>query len=359
MSASASASANGAAITAAAKSVGEGGTVTIPSGTFSVSGASIPRGVTIQVDGDLAGPADVTMLSNATYETTGTITAGEVELTVADASHFHSGDVVQIDGAGELFDGTRMAHVAQVISVTAPVVLLDAAPVTSVNGETVIVGASNITITGTGTLAGSATNDTSRCIGVGRANNITISGLTITNANRGISMGAGVRNSTLSNLTFIDVGDVSNPSQPLGAAIFALGHVQSCRFEDIDVTGGSYAILLDDRSTTADEADGKCRSNTIRRVTTNGTIGGIIVHGSDDNLVSDCTITNGSGTGISIDGSNQGTSEFRSAERNTVSGCTLTNMGVGIWVARFGTTADTVLSGNSFSGCDDDVLNGE
>lgn len=305
------------------------------------------------------------MIVNETFTTSASISAGSNVLaanSTASIENLRVGDIIYVPGAGPMFDGLRMVHYGQVVEIIGTSVILDVPAVATVTNASVVWGASDITIQGSGTLDG---NGTHSGIAFLAANNCTVTDITANSTTHGaILFGFGSRNGRVTGVTMNDNGDNSGPS-PLGAAIWLFGSCHSCVIEDVVIAGGTngtYGVIIDDRSVTADTRDGSCSDNIVRRVSVDQAAGGgIIVHGSDDNLIEDCVVTgpSPSGTGISIDGSTQGTTELRSASRNTVTGCTVSGQYAGLWIGRFGTTTETTYTGNTITGNTFDVIDGE
>lgn len=329
----------------------------MPSGTFSATDISLPRGFTLTVNGTLVGVnGGNSMIFNQAYTTTGSIGAGSATLVTAPCT-LRVGDILSIAGAGPLLDGVRLVHYAQVVDIAGLTVTLDKPAFVSVSGATVTWGATDIVVNGSGTIDG---NQTYNGIGFSLARNCRVTGVLSVNncAHGGVSISYGSRDCQISNISMDSNGEISGPT---GSAVWLYSGVQNCVIENISVSGGSYAVIVDDRSVTLDTISGhKCLSNIIRFVTVNGNLSGIIVHGSDQNSISNCTISGLSGVGVDIDGCNQGAlGERNSSDGNSVFNCAISGMGVGVWVARFGKTSKTTVSSISYSGNAINLINNE
>ncbi len=359
---SASPSANGGALSAAAALAGEGHTVTISPGAYTLVGATIPRGVTLDVTAGAVitcgDPASSTpMISNQTYTTSGSITAGSTALTLSAASTaLCVGDIVAVSGAGGTFDGPSMAHMSQVVSINGTAVVLLEPAVTSASNATVTHGASNVVITGDGVIDGDYTvGDTLLArspIMFQFANNCR-SDVTVRNAPWiGVYVTRGSRNCDVSG-TFTDIGNQGASGTNIGSAVWFFGGVKNNRAHDITTTRCTFAVIVDDRSSGQSQYDGSADSNTIEDVTAlDGAGGGVVVEGGSYNVVRRITVDGGN-FGVALERSLQGSTEFRPATGNSATDCTIENCDIGLKLNGTGST----YSGFTFTNCSTNVQN--
>lgn len=359
-SASASPSANGGALSAAAALAGEGHTVTIPPGEYTLIDATIPRGVTVDVSagavvtcGDTA--STTPMISNATYTTSGTITADSSTLLLDEESQtLHVGDIVAISGAGGTFDGTSMAHMSQVVSIDGATITLSEPAVASATGAVVVHGAANVTITGDGVLDGDYTVGDSLLarspIMFQFANNCR-SDVSVRNAPWiGVYVTRGSRNCDISG-TFADIGNQGDGGDLIGSAVWLFGGVRDCVVHDVETERCTYAVTLDDRSTSQDQYDGSVDNNVVEDVTaTDGAGGGVVVEGGSSNVVRRVEVEGGA-FGVALVQSLQGDTEFRPAIGNSASNCSISNCDIGLKL----NGTNSVHSGNTYTDCLVDV----
>lgn len=361
-SGSASPSQNGGALSAAAALAGEGHTVTIPPGAYTLIGATIPRGVTLDIAaGAVVTSGDITSstptISNKTYTNTGTITAGSATLTLGSASPaLYVGDIVAISGAGGTFDGTAMAHMSQVVSIVGTTVTLSEPAVTSATSATVTHGASNVVITGGGVIDGNYTvGDTLLVrspIMFQFANNCT-SDVAVRNAPWiGVYVTSGSRNCDVSG-SFTSIGNQGNGGNLIGSAVWFFGGVRNSRAHDIITTNCTYAVIIDDRSSSQSQYDGTSDYNTVEDVTaTGGAGGGVVIEGCSYNTVRHIDVDGGA-FGLAVVQSLQGSTQFRGAINNSVTASTARNCTIGLKL----NGTNTTQSGITYVGCTTNLQN--
>lgn len=327
-------------------------------------GARIPRGVTINIPAGCTLTGDVTtatpMFTNETYTATGSVTAGSTTLTLSAVdNNLHVGDIVAIAGAGELNDGTQMAHMSQVTAIAGTAVTIADAAITTVSGATVSHGASNVVIRGAGVLDGDYDGVTNMGHAPVRwywANNCQVAGtLTIRNAsNIGVMIARGSQNCVVDGPSFDGIGNNAYPY--VGSAIWMFGGVRNSAARNFTVTDCTYSVVLDDRSTTQDEYDGSCTYNTVENFTASGcAAGGPLVDGCSYNVVQNFTVDGGAIGAHVARNLGQGAEAYRRpAIDNIVRDATISNCVVGTRALGTGTTFTNITRVNCTVDADGD-----
>lgn len=355
LSGAATAARNGAAIFTASLAAGEGGTVTVPSGSFACIGAALHRGVTLSLDesATLVGDpsTDTPVVTNWRFTTTGSITQWSTSLVVAQSVLIGVGDIVTVVGAGGTFDGQTKALHSRAIAVNGKTITLADEAVSTAAGQAVTAGASRIAITG-GTFdgdKGETDGPNLSPIYLEQCYGATIDGVTVVDGDHGgVWFGRGCRSCTLSDSTITDCG---RPADNLGSGVWVFAGGQDITISGNTITGGYHGITLDDRTTGANVNDAPVRGCTISDNTISGCDqDGVAIEGASENTISGNTIS-GCARGVAIGNSGQGSAELRQSSSNTVTNNEITSCGTGVRLAGVRSSQ----SGNTFTSCDTDV----
>lgn len=295
------------------------------------------------------------MVRNQEYSRTGSIASGTSTVSVANTTNINVGDIVSIEGAGEVWDGQRKVLYGQVQTVGASSFTIDATADTDANSTTVRWGVAGVRVFG-GTFDGNKSDEDGPNhfpIQLSHCNGGQIVGVTVRNGDHGgVMIDKGSRNCLVDYSTFTDNG---HPADVLGSAVWLFRCGGGNVVKNCTMTGGTYGVVIDDRTSTESIYDTGPTGNTVTRCTITGTSqGGVGVDGASQNTVTDNDITD-TLYGVVVSNTSQGTSEFRDAESNVVTNNRLTDCTRGLYLK--GVT--TSYSGNTFTNCGTDVVDDE
>jgi hypothetical protein len=299
------------------------------------------------------------MISNRTQQTIGSINAGSNQLNLSTQIPLYKGDIVSILDAGGVNDSAALAHTSQVVEVFGNLVILSEPAMTSAFNVNVYSGHSNVSIIGSGTLNGDydgVTNNGHAPIRFWWSNKPTVKGLTVRNASHaGVFFSRGVRNGLMEDLIISDIGN-NGVGGYIGSAIWLFDAVRSSTVRRVTVTDSTYAVVIDDRSVSADQFNGPCLDNLIDGILATGCNGGgIIVHGSNNNTVNNVDVTGGL-VGIEVYKSKQGAEvSQRQSINNIVKNSIMRSCDVGLKIGGIGTKLENL----SFVNCAIDIVNDE
>jgi parallel beta-helix repeat protein len=322
-----------------------GGRVYFPPGTYIAGGVVQDSGVEFYgtLDAILKHPNGVSpssIVKSRRFSTSGSIVRGSRTVRLASIAHLRPGSMVAIRGAGETIQGQTTSFpflYAVVESISGNDALLTRPALLSVTSAAVWIGSSNLAIRGL-TLdgnkpSGQAPDAFTAAIEYVLARGAVVSGCVIRNGlYGGIKLDLGTSGSTIENNVLTANGV---PAARLGAAVWMFRGSSYNVVRNNVINGSSYiGITMDDRTQSATDWDGPTNNNLVEGNQINYTPVdwnvAIFVIGGNANVVRN-NILKSVQSGIAVEKSGQGKNP-RDAQRNIVSGNSMSNHGYGIRV---------------------------